>query len=104
MLWSADPALQGKWERAGASGDPAPNAIKVAALNSGGDKLDHFLHIDVGVVTRTGGVTLAIEADNTVSPDEVSYILGRTRPGHYSGHLVVNVPAAAPVSVERELA
>lgn len=95
MLYSSDPALQAKWLRAGAGGDPAPNAVKVAALNAGGNKLDYFLDISVEVETRPAGVSLVVTATNAAPSDAVSYMLGAGRPGWYSGHLVINVPAAS---------
>jgi len=97
MLWSRDEALQERWLVAGAAGDPAANAVKVAIANVGGNKLDQFLEIDVEVeVLGEQELRLNISVLNAAPFDAVSYVLGGARPAFYSGHLVVNVPATAP--------
>ncbi|MCP3935349.1 MAG: DUF4012 domain-containing protein [Actinomycetia bacterium] len=96
VFWSRNDELQSSWKRAGASGDPAANAVKVGVANAGGNKLDQFLDVDVAVTNRRpNAVRLDIDITNIADEDAVAYILGARRSGQYSGHLIVNVPAGA---------
>jgi hypothetical protein len=95
FLWSRDPETQLLWERAQASGEAPDNSIKVAVLNAGGNKLDRFLDVAVGVAVDGNMVELDVTVDNTAIGDEHSYVLGARNPGVYTGHLVVSVPSGA---------
>lgn len=104
MLWSARPAEQEGWHRAGVDGGIQANSLLVSVLNRGGNKLDLFLSISANL-DCTGSrklldCALRLSLENTVPPGEPSYIAGPHRDspvgkGTYLGIVAVTLPGAA---------
>jgi len=103
MAWSRDPLQQARWEALGMDGGLRADSLLVAALNSGGNKLDGLLEIAVDLSwSQVGGATTVvahIDVHNTATGGEVDYVAGGGRRGNdageYAGYLTVNLPAGA---------
>jgi hypothetical protein len=104
LLWAADPAAQGGWAGARASGELQPGSLAVSFLNRSGTKLDWFLESSATLTTRRDSddtvVTAKVTYTNTVGPDEPAYIAGPypdadTVAGEYKGVVAFNVPGFA---------
>lgn len=104
LLWASDPAIQAGWVASGIAGDVPPDALLVALLNRGANKLDPFLSVTstfsterVGTATRIG---VRVQIENRTPDGEIAYIAGPnpvtgTAYGDYVGILALTVPAAA---------
>jgi hypothetical protein len=98
MVWSAEPALQSVWERAGVAGALRPESVLVAVSNRGGNKLDQHLGVTAHLETQSGpdgtDVSIRIRLANVTPPDEPGYVLGANG-GRYDGFLSVDLPRQA---------
>jgi hypothetical protein len=104
MVWSANPESQRQWEHAGVAGTIDGRSLLVAVENRGGNKLDHFLAVDVdtGVVTRKDAfdLTLRIRLRNRTPAGEPPYVAGAHvgsggKDGDYVGIVSVTMPGVA---------
>ncbi len=104
MLWSTSPTAQAAWVASGVSGTIAPDSLAVTVLNRGGNKLDQYLPVSVGVGTQPSGtgteVTVTTKLENQ-TPDGQSQVIAGPYPGlpvsygEYTGIIAENLPAAA---------
>lgn len=102
MLWSADPTEQRAWVRAGIAGVPDADAVLLAVVNRGPDKLDPYLRVSARLDVAPAGArrraTLTVEVTNTATGDEPSPALGpdagapAAEAALYRGYLAVRVP------------
>jgi hypothetical protein len=104
MMWSSNPIAQSAWEVSGVSGQLASDSVDVSLINRGGNKLDQFMPVDVGVTTAPSGqntkVTMTTTLDNQTPPGESQFIAGPypgvpVSYGGYFGLIAVNLPGAA---------
>jgi hypothetical protein len=104
MIWSANPADEAAWVVSGVSGSLTPSSVNVSVINLGGNKLDPYLSVHVGVVTRPSGsntsVTITTHITNTTPAGESQYIAGpypgnQAPYGSYIGLVADNLPARA---------
>lgn len=104
MMWSSNPIAQKAWEVSGVSGQLAADSVDVSLINRGGNKLDQFMPVDVGVTTAPSGtntkVTMTTTLDNQTPPGESQFIAGPfpgvpVNYGGYFGLIAVNLPGAA---------
>jgi hypothetical protein len=104
MIWSANPADEAAWVVSGVSGTLTPSSVDVSVVNLGGNKLDPYLTVHVGVTTRPSGsntsVTITTGITNTTPAGESQYIAGpypdNPAPyGSYIGLVADNLPARA---------
>lgn len=105
LMWSSNPTHQDAWEVIGASGVIPPNALLVALINRGGNKLDQFVDVAVALAvddTPTGDrrIRLRVHLSNR-SPEQLPQYVGGpfpgidVRSGDYLGILGVTIPAGA---------
>jgi hypothetical protein len=104
MMWSSNPIAQKAWEVSGVSGQLAADSVDVSLINRGGNKLDQFMPVGVGVTTASSGantkVTMTATLDNQTPPGESQFIAGPfpgvpVSYGGYFGLIAVNLPGAA---------
>jgi hypothetical protein len=104
LAWSRDPTEQRAWDAAGISGRLDDDSLLVAVLNTGGNKLDQFLHVDAALEEEEadGGraVHLQVRLRNDAPVGEPAYVIGPhpekgAGEGVYQGILSVNVPGGA---------
>ncbi|MGO8871928.1 MAG: DUF4012 domain-containing protein [Acidimicrobiales bacterium] len=104
MVWSSDPVDQAAWEVSGVSGSLTPLSVGISVINLGGNKLDQYLPVTVGVSTAPSGpgteVTLTTHITNGTPSGESQFIAGPfpgvdVSYGGYSGIVSANVPGAA---------
>ena len=103
MAWSRDSAQQARWVALGMDGGLRADSLLVGVLNSGGNKLDGLMEIEVDVSWQSAAegttVVARIKVNNTATGGEVSYVSGEGRRGNdageYAGYLTVNLPAGA---------
>jgi hypothetical protein len=104
MVWSSDPVTQAAWVSSGVSGTISPDSLAVAVVNRGGNKLDQYLSVSVGLTTRPSGanteVTMTSTLVNRTPPGQSQFIAGPYPGlplgyGIYSGIVAVNLPAIA---------
>jgi len=106
LAWSARSSAQSVWVRGGVAGDLSADSMLVAVINRGGNKLDPYLSVRVGLGltghgARTDG-TLTVDVANHTPPGQSQFIAGPypglgTVYGEYVGVLAVNVPGYASV-------
>ena len=104
MVWSTSPVAQSAWLAAGAAGSLTPQSLGVSVISQGGNKLDQYLSVSVGLTTRTSGsdtrVTLTTALANR-TPDGQSQFVAGPYPGlslvygDYAGIVADNLPAGA---------
>jgi len=104
MLWSSSPTAQAAWVASGVSGTIAPDSLAVTVLNRGGNKLDQYLPVSVGVGTQPSGTGTEVTVTTTLenqTPDGQSQVIAGPYPGlpvsygEYTGIIAENLPAAA---------
>ncbi len=104
MVWSSTPAAQAAWVASGVSGAIAPDSLAVTVINRGGNKLDQYLPVSVGVGTRPSGTGTEVTVTTTLenrTPDGQSQVIAGPYPGlpvsygAYTGIIAENLPAAA---------
>jgi uncharacterized protein DUF4012 len=104
LAWSRDPTEQRGWEAAGIAGRLGKDSLLVAVLNTGGNKLDQFLHVDAALEEAEAGggraVRVRVRLRNEAPAGEPPYVIGPhpetgLGEGVYRGILSVNVPGAA---------
>ena len=103
LVWSAAPASEADWARAGVAGRLAPQDLLVGLMNLGANKLDPLTSVSVrGTIRPEPGhdvsrLTLAVTVHDGGSA--VSDLVDgpapglHARPGEYLGALVFNLPA-----------
>jgi len=104
MVWSSDPKTQAAWMASGAGGAVSSDSLAVAVVNRGGNKLDQYLSVSVGLTTRPSGrnteVTMTSTLVNRTPPGQSQFIAGPypglpLAYGEYSGVVADNLPAVA---------
>jgi hypothetical protein len=104
MVWSADPVAQAAWSASGASGTLSSSSLDVDVINRGGNKLDQYLDVSVGLTTRPAGadtaVTLTTRLDNTTPAGQSQFVAGPFPGlglvyGDYDGLVAANLPGTA---------
>jgi len=104
MLWSSNPVDQAAWVVSGVSGSLTPRSVAVSVVNIGGNKLDQYLPVHVGVTTAPSGsdtaVTLTTHMVNTTPAGQSQFIAGPfpgspVAYGGYRGLVSANLPARA---------
>ncbi len=104
MVWSSSPVAQAAWVASGVSGTIAPDSLAVTVINRGGNKLDQYLPVSVGVGTRPSGTGTEVTVTTTLenrTPDGQSQVIAGPYPGlpvsygEYTGIIAENLPAAA---------
>ncbi len=104
MLWSKSPENQAVWTRSGVSGSLTYRSVGVSLVNLGGNKLDQYVPVHVGVTTTPSGsttqVTMRIDVVNNTPPGQSQFIAGPfpgvdVSYGGYTGMVTANVPGAA---------
>ncbi len=104
MMWSSNPIAQTAWQVSGVSGQLAADSVDVSLINRGGNKLDQYMPVDVGVTTEPSGqntkVTMTTTLDNQTPPGQSQFIAGPypgvpVSYGGYFGLIAVNLPSAA---------
>lgn len=104
MLWAADPAVERGWQATGVAGELPADALLVAVVNRGANKLDRFLAVESTFSTRADGddttVEVRIVLDNRTPAGEIPYVAGPnpetgTAEGEYRGIVAVSVPGRA---------
>lgn len=104
MLWSSSPAAQAAWVASGVSGTIASDSLAVTVINRGGNKLDQYLPVSVGVDTRPSGAGTEVTVTTTLvnqTPDGQSQVIAGPYPGlpvsygEYTGIIAENLPAVA---------
>jgi hypothetical protein len=104
MLWSKNPVDQAAWEVSGVSGSLTNRSVDVSLINVGGNKLDQYMSVQVGVSTTPGGsntaVTMTSRVTNSTPPGQSQYIAGPfpgvpVGYGGYYGLVAANLPASA---------
>lgn len=102
MLWSADRSDEAAWRELGVAGQLSPEDLLVSVLNTGGNKLDDYLGVNVSLGRRphdaANDFTLRVRLDNRTPPGQSQYIAGPfpgtgAGAGEYLGLLAVNLPA-----------
>ena len=118
LAWARDPVEQRAWEAAGVAGTLGSDSLLPAVLNTGGNKLDQFLHVDARfeVRDRADGAqdaTVTMHLKNEAPEGLAPYIGGPhsgtdLAEGEYQGIVAINTPGlgalpsidgAAPVLV-----
>ena len=106
LLWASAPGEQEAWGAAGVAGEVGPDALLLAVLNRGGNKLDPFLDVDAEIRSdaRADGevrVEVHVRLANLTPEGEPVYVAG-PRPDHpeigagdYVGLVSLTMPAAA---------
>jgi hypothetical protein len=110
LLWSNDPVAEAAWREAGVAGELSPSSLLVAVINRGGNKLDQYLDVRVGLRLVSKGkvtdATLTVNLHNHTPPGQSQFIVGpypglATAYGEYVGLLALNLPAdSSHVQVE----
>ena len=105
LFWSSKPKEQRAWRAAGVSGILPRDALLVAVLNRGGNKLDQFLHVGATITHRRVAAGSEVTVHLTIanlSPGtgvnryvEGPYPFSGFAAGEYRGILAVNVPLLA---------
>jgi hypothetical protein len=104
MIWSGRPSTEASWVATGAGGVLTSNSLAVGLINRGGNKLDQYVPVSVGLISRAEGtgaqVTLSVHVTNHTPDGQSSYIAGPSPGvpvayGGYLGYLSVNVPGFA---------
>jgi hypothetical protein len=101
LAWSSRPADQAAWTAAGVDGTVSAASLMVAALNRGGNKLDHFLDVSSDLsIGRGGRSVLTVTLHNATPAGENVYVAGPypgvdVAAGDYTGYLAVELPAFA---------
>ncbi len=104
ILWSSSPTAQAAWVTSGASGTIAPDSLAVTVINRGGNKLDQYLPVSVGVGTQPSGTGTEVTVTTTLedrTPDGQSQVIAGPYPGlpvsygEYTGIIAENLPAVA---------
>ncbi len=102
LLWSKDPAAEAAWREAGVAGELSPSSLLAAVINRGGNKLDQYLDVRVGLRLVSKGkvtdATLTVNLHNHTPPGQSQFIVGpypglATAYGEYVGLLALNLPA-----------
>jgi hypothetical protein len=104
MIWSKSPTAQAAWTVSGVSGSLTPDSLGISLINLGGNKLDPYLPVRVGVTTTPSGtdtaVTMTTQVTNT-TPSGLSQYAAGPFPGNpvpygsYLGLVASNLPALA---------
>lgn len=105
LMWSADPVQQNAWEELGISGVLPSDALLLALLNRGGNKLDPYMTVsaDIAAEQLEGGnrrVTVEVTMQNQAPDWLPPYVAGPVAgsggvAGEYVGILALSVPASA---------
>jgi len=105
LMWSADPVQQRSWEELGIAGELPPEALMLALLNRGGNKLDPYMTVtadlDVeGVEAGRRRVTVEVNMRNDAPEWLPPYVAGPVEgsggvAGEYVGILALSVPKSA---------
>jgi hypothetical protein len=104
MVWSANPVDEAAWTVSGVSGSLTPTSLAVSLINLGGNKLDPYMVVHVGVTTTRSGpntaVTITDHTTNTTPAGESQYVAGpypgsTAVYGSYIGLVADNLPARA---------
>lgn len=106
LAWSRDPTEQQAWKGAGISGELEADSLAVNLLNTGGNKLDQFVHVDADLDLErlddgSYDARLRLELANEAPEGLPSYVEGPhpvtdLAAGEYQGILTVNVPGGVP--------
>ena len=104
MLWSAQASAEQAWQLGGVAGELAPNSLMTAVINRGGNKLDQYLSVGVGLRMVPHGHhadgTLTVTLHNDTPSGQSQFIagpypgLGATY-GEYIGFLALNLPGSS---------
>ncbi len=102
LAWARDPEEQRTWVAAGIDGALEAASLAPNVLNTGGNKLDQFLHVgaDLALAARADGgqdATLTLTLRNQTPEGLGSYVAGPhpstgLAEGEYQGILTVNTP------------
>jgi Protein of unknown function (DUF4012) len=104
LVWSSHPATESAWRKSGAAGLLAYDSVDADLINRGGNKLDQYVAVNVGVSAAPSGtntaVTMTIHVANKTPPGQSQYIAGPypglgTTYGQYVGLLAANLPGDA---------
>jgi len=104
MLWSAQASAERAWQLGGVAGELTANSLMAAVVNRGGNKLDQYLSVGVGLRMVPHGPqadgTLTVTLHNATPPGQSQFIAGPypglgTTYGEYLGILAVNLPGTA---------
>jgi len=105
LLWSADPSAEAAWTATGVAGRLDSGSLMVGLINRGGNKLDQYVSVHVGLALRAAGpakvdATLSVKIANHTPSGQSPFIAGPypglgTSYGEYVGILAVNVPGYA---------
>jgi hypothetical protein len=104
LAWARDPVEQEAWAAGGVDGSLRAESLAVSLLNTGGNKLDQFVHVDARLTVRAlaeGGqeATVELEITNEAPTGLPSYVSGPhpatdLGEGEYQGIVAVNTPGA----------
>ncbi len=102
LAWARDPEEQRTWVAAGIDGALESDSLAPNVLNTGGNKLDQFLHVgaDLAVTERADGgqdATLTLTLRNQTPEGLAPYVAGPhpstgLAEGEYQGIVTVNTP------------
>lgn len=104
MVWSASPALEADWARAGVSGQVGPSSLLLGMSNLGANKLDPYLRLTAHLLFHPVGNhtvgTVTVEVANLSSGHHPSLIQGPAPglglvAGQYLGLLELSMPGDA---------
>lgn len=104
LAWSSNPADQRTWESTGVAGSLGPTSLAVNVLNRGGNKLDPFLDVGVGLEVRPAfgstEVTVRLTVANHTPMGQSPYIAGPhpdsgVGEGDYLGIAAISLPGVA---------
>lgn len=105
LMWSADPVQQRSWQELGISGVLPPDALMLALLNRGGNKLDAYMDVNADIDVDQDGdggsrVTVTVTMDNQAPDWLPTYVAGPVEgsggaAGEYVGILALSVPGSA---------
>lgn len=105
LMWSADPVQQQSWQELGISGVLPPDALMLALLNRGGNKLDSYMIVkaDIDVERIEAGrnrVTVEVTMENQAPEWLPTYVAGPVEgsggvAGEYVGILALSIPGSA---------
>jgi hypothetical protein len=101
LVWSSSSSQQNAWQNSGVAGTLSPDSMMVSVINRGGNKLDQYLSVGVGLrLHRTASqtsATLTVNLTNNTPSGQSQYIAGPypglgTSYGQYVGIACVNLP------------
>jgi hypothetical protein len=104
LVWSSSASQQSAWQNGGVAGTLSPDSMMVSVINRGGNKLDQYLSVGVGVrLHRTASqtsATLTIHLTNNTPSGQSQYIAGPypglgTSYGQYVGIACINLPSGS---------